>query len=49
MEKRHLEIPVNSKHQDCIISHFMKAIKDINGNVKWVNEWINAIALYSHH
>lgn len=35
MEKTHLEININDKAQDCVISHFMKAKKNEEGKVIW--------------
>lgn len=35
MEKTHLEININGKTQDCVISHFMQAQTDKNGKVIW--------------
>jgi len=42
MEKTHLEININGKVQDCVISHFMQAKKNDEGKVIWTkpNDYI---------
>lgn len=38
MEKELLEINVNGKTQDCVISHYMKAKKNDAGKIDYINQ-----------
>lgn len=38
MPKTHLEINANDKSQDCLITYYMKPLKDNNGKIVWANK-----------